>query len=250
MTINNKMDDVFSDWTDSDPKPTFFFTAEEEKNIDEEIKRIDELKKAVLPKSVQFPPIATEDELIAIKQLYTENPILTDDAWVQTYTGKRFFPLHIVKQDICIEDIAHALSMQCRFTGHCKEFYSVAQHSVLTSYLCDDANCLEGLLHDGSEAYIADISSPIKKLPQLSGYIDIERRIQNAIYQKYGISEESKDVKKADLIMLGIEAKSLMNHISPEWKFAIKSPPFKIDPLSPKEAEKLFMDRYIEITSK
>lgn len=216
---------------------------------DEEIEAMNAACQAIDAERTKYPPIATDEELDIINKLYEDNPILSEDPWIQTYTGKMFFPLHIDFNSICMEDIAHALSMQCRFTGHCVEFYSVAQHSVLTSYLCDEDKRLEALLHDASEAYIADISSPIKRMPQLAGYTNLENCIQGAIYQKFGITGKSKNVRKADIIMLGIEATSLLAYISPQWKFTIEPPPFKVIPLSPKEAEKLFMDRYIEITN-
>lgn len=51
--------------------------------------------------------------------------------WMQTYTGRQFWPLDPLPEDVFIEDIAHALSMQCRYAGHVTRFYSVAEHSVL-----------------------------------------------------------------------------------------------------------------------
>lgn len=54
-----------------------------------------------------------------------------DSSWLQTFTGKKIFPLNPRTEDICIADIAHSLSMQCRYNGHTKLFYSVAQHSAV-----------------------------------------------------------------------------------------------------------------------
>jgi hypothetical protein len=86
----------------------------------------------------------------------------TRGPYIVTYTGRRFHFLDPKIDEISIEDIAHALSNVCRFTGHTKRFYSVAEHSCLVSALCD--NRLEGLLHDASEAYMSDLSSPLKML--------------------------------------------------------------------------------------
>src|SRR4051794_32940266 len=82
-----------------------------------------------------------------------------------TSTGKWFDVFNPNPADVDIEDIVHALSMQCRFTGHTKEFYSVAQHSVLVSLTCPSVDALYGLVHDGSEAYLSDIARPVKKHP-------------------------------------------------------------------------------------
>ena len=73
------------------------------------------------------------------------------EPWIQTYTGKQYAYFECGPEQICIEDIARALSNLCRFTGHCKKFYSVAQHSVLVSHRTK--NPFLGLMHDADEAY-------------------------------------------------------------------------------------------------
>ena len=114
------------------------------------------------------------------------------------YTGKEveFYPLDPREEEILIEDIGHALSLICRGNGHTNHFYSVAQHSI---------NCakeakvrgysnrvqLACLLHDGSEAYLSDITRPVKK--ELKEYLIIEDKLQNAIYKKYGIGDLTKE---------------------------------------------------------
>ncbi len=113
---------------------------------------------------------------------------------------------------ICIEDIAHALSHQCRFGGHLPRFYSVAQHSFLCSRLVGDtdpAEALAGLLHDAGEAYLMDMPSPIKR--RLTNYKEIEDKLMMVIAQKFGFAYPlSAAVKKADEQMLQVEWEVLM----------------------------------------
>lgn len=101
---------------------------------------------------------------------------------IRTYTGILFDPFHPKIEDINIYDIAHALSNECRYAGHCSKFYSVAEHSVIISKLCSEENALTGLLHDGSEAYVKDLPRPIKHHPKFKFYRDFSNKIQKLIY--------------------------------------------------------------------
>jgi 5'-deoxynucleotidase YfbR-like HD superfamily hydrolase len=85
-------------------------------------------------------------------------------SFIQTLSGKHFNYLDIQQDAIEIEDIATALSHICRFAGHLPEFYSVGQHSVLSSLLVPQEFALEALLHDAAEAYLQDIPAPLKHL--------------------------------------------------------------------------------------
>lgn len=168
--------------------------------------------------------------------------------WIQLYTGKKFYPLNPQEEDIDIEDIAHSLSNMCRFTGHCKSFYSVAQHSVLVSYLCGSENALYGLLHDASEAFCVDVPKPLKRLEAFAGYRDVEKKIQEIICKKFNLPlQEPKEVKQADTRMLSTEARDLMAPHHPDWIQPCEPYPFIIVPLPPLEAKKLFLDRYREL---
>jgi len=84
-----------------------------------------------------------------------------DEHWITTYTGKRFHYLDPQPEEIDIVDIAHALSLTCRFGGHCKEFYSVAEHSIRVAEIVPKEFQLLALLHDAGEAYTGDVQSPI-----------------------------------------------------------------------------------------
>ena len=220
-------------------------------NIDHEIK-VKAMEERL--KNVKFPPLVTPEEQKLIDDFntsYNEPVLRNDTSWSQTYTGKKFFPFDPRPEDICIEDIAHSLSMQCRFTGHSSFHYSIAQHSVLVSYFCDEKNALHGLMHDAAESFASDLNSVIKKNPQLSGYRELEDNIQKVICRKYGLSElEPADVKRADILVLGIEAKTVYDNLHPDWVFGSNPPPLSIIKMEPEEAEKLFIQRFTELMRK
>lgn len=103
--------------------------------------------------------------------------------WLQTYTGRQFWPLDPRPEEIFIEDIAHHLSMLCRYAGAVTRFYSVAEHSVHVSRYVSAANAPWGLLHDAPEAYLVDVPRPVKRsLPQ---YEAIESQLMAAVSRRF-----------------------------------------------------------------
>lgn len=191
----------------------------------------------------------------ASHSFYWETPAQEDPraghGWIQLYSGRKFYPLDPRPEDVDINDIAHSLAHQCRFTGHVKQFYSVAQHSVLVSYLCGAENALWGLLHDSSEAYLVDVPKPLKRLPLFQAYRDLEHKVQEVICMKFKLSlKEPPAVKDADIQMLATEARDLMSPLHPDWVQPCEPYPFKIEPLGPIEAKKLFLKRYRELAEK
>src|SRR4051812_9411412 len=104
---------------------------------------------------------------------------------MQTFTGKRYYPLDPRPEDIDPVDIAHALSQLCRYGGHVDRFYSVAEHCLLLSYTVDPENALHALLHDATEAYVVDVPRPVKQY--LSNYKDLEGAVWEAIATRFGI---------------------------------------------------------------
>lgn len=135
--------------------------------------------------------------------------------FIETYNGIQFYPLDPKPEEIHIVDIAHSLSNLCRYGGHSKIFYSVAQHSInMVNYLktqTDDPKILlDAALHDASEAYLLDIPRPLKKF--LYEYKNYENKLQKVIYTKYGLdSKISSIVKQADDDILSYEASILMS---------------------------------------
>ena len=108
--------------------------------------------------------------------------------YITTVTGIHFYPLNPNPKDIDIEDIAHALSLICRANGHFKHFYSVAQHSIACAEEAIERGCsveviLGCLLHDASEAYLCDVTRPVKKhIPQ---YLRAEEKLQAVIWKRF-----------------------------------------------------------------
>jgi hypothetical protein len=142
--------------------------------------------------------------------------------WLQTYTGRKFWPLDPRAEDVCIEDIAHALSMQCRYGGHSMQFYSVAEHSVHIYRWLAAGNYapnvrLAGLLHDATEAYVADVPRPLKR--HLAGYKDAEAVVWRAVAERFGLVGYEDDlptvVHEGDNRILGDEVARLM--VPMEW---------------------------------
>lgn len=168
--------------------------------------------------------------------------------WIQTYTGNKFYPLDPRPEEIYIFDIAHALSMLCRYGGHCQEFYSVAEHSILVSENCSPENALWGLLHDASEAYLVDVPRPIKAL--LPGYKEIESQVTWTIAQKFGLSWPMPDeVKRIDDAMLVTEKDPLMLNSPEEWK--LDQPPIAgvvFHYWFPLDAKEKFLARFYKLT--
>lgn len=117
---------------------------------------------------------------------------------------------------ITIDVIAGALSKMCRFTGHCSRFYSVAEHSVRASYLVDEDIALETLMHDATEALVADISTPLKW--QLPDYQAIERRLERLVAERFElVFPLPAGVEQADLIMLAWERRDLLPKTDYRW---------------------------------
>lgn len=138
--------------------------------------------------------------------------------WIQTFTGRQVWPLDPREEEIDIRDIAHALALECRWGCHCREFYSVAQHSWLVSYLCDPRDALAGLLHDGAEAYFTDLPRPIKHLPEFEWYRELEDNMQRCIYRRFGLAEEKPpSVGNADAQLLQREDIDLMRPRVAPW---------------------------------
>lgn len=146
---------------------------------------------------------------------------------IRTFTGRYVNPCKPDGSDICIEDIAHALSMQPRFGGHLPVFYSVAQHCVEVMRSVSSEIRMGALLHDASEAYLIDVPRPVKE--QLFNYKEIESGLMCVIAGKFGFDWPLReDVKSADEMALQKEWDCLMlgNGSIPVWNQAMAKAQF------------------------
>lgn len=127
--------------------------------------------------------------------------------YISTYSGHKLHLLNPEAQHMSIVDIAMGLSRICRFGGQCERFYSVAEHCVRASQVVAPEEALNALLHDAAEAYLGDVTSPVKAL--LPDYRALYNRLERVIFNKYGV-EMTQAVKAADLAMLKVERQALM----------------------------------------
>jgi hypothetical protein len=168
---------------------------------------------------------------------------LDHEPYIETASGIKFHFLDPRQDEIDILDIAHSLSSQCRFTGHTREFYSVAEHSMLVAKLVDDPKLkLCALMHDACEAYMTDVATPVKAF--LTDYRPLEHTMWKAVAQKFGLPVELPDeVKYADRQALMIEAEKLIHSGGKDWvEFkTVVIPDVPVACLSPKEARFLFL---------
>lgn len=168
--------------------------------------------------------------------------------WMQTWSGRQFWPLDPRAEDIDLRDIAHSLSLQCRYAGHCCTFYSVAEHSVLmTRWMLGREGFAHfapwALLHDAPEAYLVDVPRPVK--PFLVGYREIEDRVMSVIAEAFGLRHTGSDVipdvvKQVDNRILADEYPQLMVQSVP-WNLPYEPLGVVVEGWSPQKAKLEFL---------
>lgn len=170
--------------------------------------------------------------------------------WMQTFTGRAFYPLAPRVEDVDPIDIAHALSMICRYGGHTTRFYSVAEHCVLLSEAVSPDNALWALLHDATEAYVGDMVRPLKK--NMPTYCKAEDNIMRVICSRFGLEGKCPDeIKAFDTRILCDEREALMNPSEKNWTLLYGLVPLGvvIEGWLPWEAERRFLKRLRELTA-
>ena len=181
-------------------------------------------------------------------------PCTPGGAWIQTYTGVAFPLLEPDERHVNSVDIAHALARLCRFGGHSRRFYSVAQHSVLVARWLRDQGyhrdvVRHGLLHDAAEAYVVDVPRPLKQL--LQRHAEIEHQVQRAIWAAFRMRPEiPAAVHEADQRILADERQHVMGPCDVDWCLREKPlglPASDFDAWMPAIAERRFNDMLLEL---
>lgn len=167
---------------------------------------------------------------------------------ILTYEGTYFDFTNPGACNFTIKSVAHALSNICRFGGHCKRFYSVAQHCVLLSYIVPPEHALLGLMHEAGEPFCGDMPSPLKMM--LPEYKVIEKRVEAEVLKHFGlVASMPPCIKEADMIMLKTEQRDLMPPHENDWSLTMHIRPLKkkIRPWPAWYAKWKFIRRYNEL---
>lgn len=174
---------------------------------------------------------------------------------IQVANGRVIDPLDPSPDAIFIEDIVHSLANQCRYGGHTRSFYSVAQHSVLASMYVEAGYEFDALMHDTSEAYLVDVPSPLKYALFGDAYRETENKLMTVIAEKYGFNWPTPEaVAYVDNALLRTEVRDLLVPVenlpdedlwSP-WFFADEIP-VEIRPWGPELAKMRFIERFLEL---
>ena len=163
---------------------------------------------------------------------------------IQVYSGTTFNFAQPSASIYGIEDIAHALANTCRFSGHTRRFYSVAQHCAIASLIVPEEHAYAALMHDAAEAFICDLPAPLKML--LPDYAAVEREVETAIFHKFRVPYPfHASVKQADMTMLATEKRDILCG-NTTWHNLRNVLPLeeRIIPLDPAAAKELFLKRY------
>jgi 5'-deoxynucleotidase YfbR-like HD superfamily hydrolase len=175
--------------------------------------------------------------------------------YIQTVSGRRVNPFDPDPREIDVHDIAVALSNQCRFGGHTRRFYSVAQHACLTSDLVLEAGgsaeaALWGLLHDAAEAYLVDLPHPLKHRSELGQlYQAAEERLEQVLRARFELADSAPPgLKEIDRSLLATE-RAALTMVAWHWPELEGFEPLEleIDPWLPEQAAAAFLERYARL---
>lgn len=169
--------------------------------------------------------------------------------WMQTVSGRPYWPSDPRPEDIFVEDVAHHLAMLCRYTGACRDHYSIAEHSVHVSYLVPRRFAFQGLMHDGPEYVLNDMNRPTKAdLPDYQALEDLNWRV---LARRFGLPYElHPSIKKMDTAICFAEKAAILNPSHLPWGDwgVTEVPKVKIECWDWRTAEKKFLERFYELT--
>jgi hypothetical protein len=159
-------------------------------------------------------------------------------------SGALFDFLDPWSSNFTIEDIAHGLSNICRYAGQCRKFYSVAEHSIQVSHVAKGFE-YPALMHDAAEAFLGDVTRPLKQL--VPEFKRIEAEVERVIFSRFGIEWPiPAEVKVADLKVLAAEQAQIMPLGTDQWARTSNVVPADIivEHWSPEVAKRMFLDRF------
>jgi hypothetical protein len=165
------------------------------------------------------------------------------DPYIRTSSSQRFFVTNPEKSEIKLEDIAHGLSMLCRYNGQCSQFYSVAQHSLIIASKVSKKAGMYALLHDASEAYLGDVTSPLKHSESFTLYRELEKRTTAHILKSLNVpctEAIKKEVAYWDHKILVPEMKHLFFKVKPQKEYNFK-------PEVPLQFKNLFIETFLNL---
>jgi uncharacterized protein len=174
--------------------------------------------------------------------------------YLQTVSGRWVNPFDPDPDQLDAGDIARALANQCRFGGHSRVFYSVAQHSVVVSRLVEERggdveDVFAALMHDAGEAYLGDMPHPLKhRSPLGAAFKEAEEHLEQAIRARFRIKADVPQIKRADRALLATERRafSAENWHWPELE-GVEPLDLELEALPADEAARAFAERYAEL---
>jgi uncharacterized protein len=177
--------------------------------------------------------------------------------YLQTVSGRWVNPFDPDPQQLDADDIARALANQCRFGGHCRAFYSVAQHSVIVSRLVEERggdaeDAFAALMHDATEAYLGDMPHPLKHRSTLgAAFKEAEEHLEHAIRKRFAIKPDVPEIKVADRALLATERRAFS---AETWHWpeldGVEPLDLELTAWPPDEAARAFAERYAELDAR
>jgi hypothetical protein len=177
--------------------------------------------------------------------------------YLQTVSGRWVNPFDPDPEQLDAGDIARALANLCRFGGHARHFYSVAQHSVIVSRLVEERggdveDAFAALMHDATEAYLGDMPHPIKhRSPLAAAFKAAEEHLEQAIRERFGIKPDVPDIKRVDRALLATERRAFS---AEDWHWpeldGIEPLDLDLTAWPPDEAAQAFTERYGELDAR